>query len=609
MTVNTLFDPSSFLKQLTSSPGIYQMLDKAGEIIYVGKAKNLKKRVSSYFLKKHEHSKTTHMVSKIYDINIVVTQTEVEALLLESNLIKKYKPRYNILLRDDKSYPYIRLEKHHDYPHLSIYRGIPNSKFSLFGPFPNATAVKETLEFLNKLFKLRSCSNSFFKHRSRPCLQYQIKRCTAPCVGYITKDLYSDNLAMATAFLNGHSDQLLRDIESRMSKASEQLDFEKAVIYRDQLQSLRAIQVRQRVSNKGGDADVLAVMFRENISCVVLLKIRNGQVIGSYKFFPKLSKLDRDSDKQTILEAFISQYYLHNPAVVPKEIIANSDISTLLLETLCQIAQQKCIFLYAPRGLKSKWLDLAMENAEHALNTKLLSKNNVRARYLALAELLLLDSVPKHMECFDISHTGGELTVASCVVFDGNGPKKSAYRKFNINGITGGDDYAAMEQVLTRRYKRLINESQAMPDLLVIDGGRGQVNIAQKVMEKLNLEKLKIIGVAKGEGRKPGLETIIVAFDGREVTLDADDPALHLIQHIRDESHRFAITSHRKKREAKTMTSVLEDIEGIGAKRRQALLKRFGGLQNLKTASVDEIMQVPGINKALALMIHQYFKQ
>lgn len=603
---DSIFVPKLFLKQLTTSSGVYQMFDEQGNIIYVGKANNLKNRVSSYFLKKSELSKTTHMVSKIHDIKVIITDNEVEALLLECNLIKQHKPRYNILLRDDKSYPYILLDKSHDFPTLSIYRGIPNGKLHLFGPFPNVGAVKETLEFLNQLFKLRTCHNANFSHRSRPCLEYQIKRCLAPCVSYISKAAYANNLDSAIDFLKGNSHTLLKRLEVAMGLASEALAFEKAVLLRDQIQSLRAIQSTQRISNKGGDADVLSVLYREKISCVVLLRVKAGLVVGSYHYFPKLPKLNEVSTND-ILEAFVSQSYFHNGFSVPAEMISNAAISSSLEKALLMTRGKKFVFSQSPRGLKAKWLALAQQNSENELENHLLSKHNMKARYQALADVLHLDSPPKHMECFDISHTFGELTVASCVVFDSHGPKKSDYRTFNIEGITGGDDYAAMSQVLSRRYKRLIKENKPLPDLLIVDGGKGQVSVAKKVMSELKLTAIKMIGVAKGVSRKPGLETIIVAFDGRELTIESDNQALHLIQHIRDESHRFAITHHRKKRDTKKNTSSLESIKGVGQKRSQALLQRFGGMQNLKVATLNEIKKVPGINQALAENIYEYF--
>ncbi len=601
------FNPQPFLKILSTASGVYQMLDESGEIIYIGKAKNLQKRVSSYFLKKSEHSKTTHMVSKIFDIKVIVTETEVEALLLECNLIKKYKPRYNILLRDDKSYPYILVDMRHDFPRLKFYRGGNKVKGKLFGPFPNVAGVKETLEFLQKTFKLRSCRDVFLKNRSRPCLQYQIKLCKAPCVGYISKDNYQKDLNMALDFLKGNSDDLICRLEESMTSASKNFEFEAAAVYRDQIQNLRLVQTSQTISNQGGNADVIAGVIRENNCVVVLMMVRHGQVVGSHAFYPKLPKQDLEINLESILEAFISQYYLNQTTSLPTEILANTNIPTVLIDAISLKAKKKCLLVNANRGLKSKWLKMALQNAELSLNNHLSSKAIFKARYQSLKEILKLESVPKTMECFDISHTGGEMTVASCVVFDSNGPKKSAYRKFNIEGITGGDDYAAMEQAITRRYTRLLKEDKPLPELLIIDGGKGQVNIAKKVMAKLKLDHLKIIGVAKGVSRKPGLETIIVAYDGRELNIESDNPALHLIQYIRDESHRFAIINHRYKRETKKVTSILEDIDGVGSKRRQALLKRFGGIQNLKTATIDEIIKVPGINLALAEKIYQYF--
>jgi excinuclease ABC subunit C len=547
------------------------------------------------------------MVSQISDIKVIITQTEVEALLLECNLIKKHKPRYNILLRDDKSYPYIRLNKAHKFPRLSLYRGSSTIKDKLFGPFPNVAAVKDTLEFLHKTFKLRSCQDSNFKHRSRPCLQYQIKRCDAPCVGYQTQEEYLHVLNMAVDFLKGKSDGLLRQLEIDMSNASEACAFEKAAVIRDQVQALRTIQTTQSISNQAGDADVLAISEIQNIYCVVLLMIRHGQVVGSHSFFPKLPTKASTLSFEKVIEAFIGQYYFQGQVALPNTLISNVALSNTILETFEHLSKKKCKLYYDPKGLKGKWLALAFKNSENALADRMSSEATTHKRYQLLQELLKLDKPIKSMECFDISHTQGEYTIGSCVVFNDKGPKLSAYRKFNITGITGGDDYAAMRQVLTRRYARLVKEEKALPDLVFIDGGKGQVNIAKEVMLSLDLLHVKLVGVAKGVSRKPGLETIIVEFDGRSLRIDGDSPALHLIQHIRDEAHRFAITSHRKKREKKKVSSVLEDIDGIGAKRRQALIKRFGGMQHLKQATLEEIKKVPGIHQMLAEKIYTHF--
>lgn len=601
------FDPKVYLKQLSTSPGVYQMMNSDGKIIYVGKANNLKQRVSSYFLKKSEHSKTTHMVSQIADINVIVTSSEVEALLLECNLIKKYKPRYNILLRDDKTYPFIRLHQSHSFPRLSFYRGTSSVKDKLFGPFPNALAVKDTLEFLHKTFRLRSCRDHYFEHRSRPCLQYQIKRCNAPCVGYQSQADYQHVLTMALDFLKGKSDALIRQLEAEMSNASDDYEFEKAAQLRDQIQALRIIQTNQSITNQAGDADVLAVAQAQNVTCVVLLMVKHGQVVGSHSFFPKLPVKGSDLTEEAILEAFIGQYYFSQQTSLPSLIISNIPVSKAVLNTVEHLSQKKCNAILSPKGLKGQWLSLAYKNAQNALSDHLKAETTIANRYQLLQALLGLELPITSMECFDISHTQGELTVGSCVVFDDKGPNTSAYRQFNITGITPGDDYAAMHQVLSRRYGRLLKEQKQFPDLIFIDGGKGQVNVAKSVMESLALPDVRLIGVAKGVSRKPGLETIIVEFDGRQLHIDSDNPALHLIQHIRDEAHRFAITSHRNKREKKRVTSTLEEIEGIGAKRRQALLKRFGGLQYLKQATLEEIKKVPGIHQALAEKIYTHF--
>ena len=599
-------DFHAFLKQLSESPGVYQMINHLGETIYIGKAKNLKKRVSSYFKKKLEHSKTAHMVSQIYDIQVMITESETEALLLESNLIKKFQPKYNILLRDDKSYPYILVDLSHPFPRLKFYRGSNSIKEKLFGPFPNVTAVKESLDFLQKLFKLRSCRQSYFKNRTRPCLQYQIKRCSAPCVGKISQDDYSNDLHMAMEFLKGQSDKLIRYLEKKMTHASNEQHYELAAQVRDQIQQLRSIQTSQTISNKGGDADVIAIYLSPPYSVVLLLMIRKGQVIGSHAFYPKVTKAIEQLSESNILEAFLGQFYLDATRQYPKEIISNAIVSNILASTISIQAGRKINIFDKPKGIRQKWVKLALQNAVLSLDQKLSSQANINKRYQALKDILGLEDSLNRLECFDISHTSGEQTVASCVVFDEQGPQKSAYRKFNIEGITGGDDYAAMRQALIRRYTRLIKENRPLPDLLIIDGGKGQVNVAIEVMTQLNVEQ-KIIGVAKGVSRKAGLETIIVAFNNQELHIDADNPALHLIQHIRDEAHRFAIITHRHKRDGKKISSTLEDIEGVGSKRRQALLKRFGGIQSLKEATIEEISKVPGISKSLAKKVYNFF--
>lgn len=602
------FDFKSYLKHLSEAPGVYQMFDKHGRIIYVGKAKNLKKRVSSYFLKKTASSKTSHMVSHIHDIKVIVTETETEALLLECNLIKKHAPKYNILLRDDKSYPYVLLSGHPTFPRLSFYRGSRTVQGKLFGPYPNVYAVKETLELLQKLFKLRSCRDTYFNNRTRPCLQYQIKRCKAPCVNLVSKEEYQQDLAMAIDFLNGKSDVIIRELEQKMMAASEGLAFEKAAYYRNQIQHLRAIQQSQMISTAGGDADVLGIARQGQVACVALVMVRQGQVLGSHAFFPKLPA-DPSLEENDILQAFITQYYLQVASAVPEQLIVPVPVEEALEQALQQVAIKKCRIISNPKGVKQKWLQLANQNALLSLNSELATKASVHKRYLALQQALALAHVPQRMECFDISHHRGEATVASCVVFGAEGPLKNEYRKFNIEGITPGDDYAAMSQALTRRYQRLQKEEKPLPDLLFIDGGKGQVNVAKRVMENLQLDQVAIVGVAKGVSRKPGLETLIVAMEEKEMQLDSDSPALHLIQHIRDEAHRFAVLSHRQKRSKQQMSSVLEDIEGVGAKRRQALLKRFGGLQNLKHATVEELIKVPGVSAALAKRIYAFFHE
>lgn len=605
MKKNPEFDAKDFCKRLTKSSGVYQMFDADGEVIYIGKANNLKNRVSSYFLKSAQsNSKTQSLVSQIASIEVTVTNSETEALLLECTLINKHLPKYNILLRDDKSYPYIHLSQH-SFPRLDFHRGRKAKKGRYFGPYPSAGAVRETLNLLQKIFKLRSCNDTFFSNRTRPCLQYQIKRCTAPCVAYIDQDEYAQSIKHAVLFLQGRNQEIIEWLEHNMDQASLAQQYELAAVYRDQIKSLRKVQEQQIVTSDKGDIDIIAAEQQQQYFCVQVMSIRHGRLIGSKPYFPKTPA---DSDISTVLSAFVSQYYSNSIRMsqIPKTIIISHELDDLaLIKTFLSEqrgSQVEC--LHRVRGLRAKWLSMTKQNAEVALSGHLSSKASVYRRFESLQKLLKLESMPQRIECFDISHTGGDQTVASCVVFDNEGPMKSNYRRFNITGITKADDYAAMHQALTRRYTKLKQGEGVLPDILLIDGGKGQLSQAEAVLEELQVSGVLVVAVAKGEGRKPGLETLILAHSRQHLQCPADSPALHLIQQIRDEAHRFAITGHRQRRAKQKRESPLEHIEGVGAKRRQALLKRFGGWQELKRASVDEIAKVPGISLTLAQKIH-----
>ncbi len=605
-----------FLTKLPSEPGIYRMLDEAGEVLYVGKAANLKKRVSSYFTKQNTGLKTRSLVGQINSIQISVTRSETEALLLESNLIKTLRPKYNILLRDDKSYPYIHLSNHSQFPRIESYRSKKkpvNGNF--FGPYPSMGAVKETITTIQKVFKLRNCRDNYFNARSRPCLQYQIKRCTAPCVAYISPEVYKQSVEDAMRFLQGKCQLILDELSQRMDKAVAQLNFEEAAIVRDQIKNLRLIQEQQSVVQLRGDADVIAIEARPGFACIQCATIREGQVLSSTCYFPAIPSHSFDDESemdelwQETFSAFISFYYLDNLERIPELIITNHAVADkqTLEQALSQQRGKLCKIQINPRGIKSRWLDFAENNLRISIAEYVTQHSTIRSRYQALEEVLSLSKKIERMECFDISHTQGEATIASCVVFDDEGPRPSEYRRFNIAGITPGDDYAAMKQVLTRRFKRLLIEAQSLPDILIIDGGKGHVNVAQTVLNELNVSGVLLLGIAKGPSRKAGWERFILANEAYEFTLPEDSKASHLLQHIRDEAHRFAITAHRKKRQKMRTHSILEEIEGVGAKRRQALLQRFGGLRDLAKASLEELSKVPGINASLAERIYHYF--
>ncbi|ALB70186.1 excinuclease ABC subunit UvrC [Cronobacter muytjensii] len=609
--MSEVFDSKSFLKTVTSQPGVYRMYDASGTVIYVGKAKDLKKRLSSYFRSNLASRKTEALVAQIQNIDVTVTHTETEALLLEHNYIKLYQPRYNVLLRDDKSYPYIFLSGD-THPRLAIHRGAKHAKGEYFGPFPNGYAVRETLALLQKIFPIRQCENSVYRNRSRPCLQYQIGRCLGPCVeGLVSEEDYAQQVEYVRLFLAGKDDQVINQLVARMEQASLNLAFEEAARLRDQIQAVRRVTEKQFVSNNGDDLDVIGVAFESGMACLHVLFIRQGKVLGSRSYYPKVPS---GTELAEVVETFVGQFYLQGSQMrtLPGEILLDFHLTTpeLLTETLSEIAGRRVNVQTRPRGDRARYLKLARTNAATALTTRLSQQSTISQRLTALAQALHLPEV-KRMECFDISHTMGEQTVASCVVFDANGPLRSEYRRYNITGITPGDDYAAMNQVLRRRYGKAIEESK-VPDLILIDGGKGQLGQAKAVFAELDVTWDKhhplLLGVAKGSDRKAGLETLFLEPEGEGFALPPDSPALHVIQHIRDESHNHAITGHRKKRAKVKNTSTLETIEGIGPKRRQMLLKYMGGLQPLLNASVEEIAKVPGISQALAEKIYYSLK-
>ena len=594
-------DFKTFLSNLSQHPGVYQMLGDEGEVLYVGKAKNLKKRVSSYFSGHSKDRKTMVLVKHIKDIDITVTSNENEAVLLECNLIKKHRPRYNVLLRDDKSYPYIVITTDQDFPRIDFYRG-PRKKDALyFGPYPSAFAARETINLLQKLFRLRTCNDTYFESRNRPCLMYQIGRCAGPCVSLISKNEYGESVRLATLFLQGKNNEVIKALQDRMEVASQKLDFESAAHYRDQITRLRKIQERQYIDVGDGDADIIGFALQAGIICIQLLSIRGGQVLGSRSYFPTVPHC---LETEEVLDAFLTQHYLSHPShidSIPKQILLDNLLpeKKLIENVLTEQAGHKVELLQPARGEKRKWLEMATTSAQQSLAAHLYSKTNLQERMLALQAVLELDKAPRRIECFDISHSSGEATVASCVVFNESGPVKSDYRRFNITGITAGDDPAAMRQVLMRRFKRLLKDEAVMPDVILIDGGSVQLGMADKVVTELQIENVSLVGVSKGPGRKAGFETLHM-LDRVPMHLPADSPALHFIQQIRDEAHRFAITGHRQRRDKARRQSTLELIPGIGAKRRRELLRYFGGIQGIAHASLDELTKVPGISRSLA---------
>lgn len=591
------------IKRLPNLPGVYKMLGKNGDIIYVGKAKSLKSRVNSYFAKTIDHPKTRALVQRIDNIETIITRSETEALLLEQNLIKLHRPPYNVLLRDDKSYLYVFISADKPYPRLAYGRGKgQHQKGRFFGPFPSAHAAKQTLLMMQKMFMVRQCTNAFFAQRQRPCLEYQIKRCKAPCVGLVSPEEYADDVNNTIRFLKGEGTDLQVKLVGKMEQAAEDMNFEQAALYRDQLSMLREVQAKQAVYTVKGEADIIAIASQAGITCVHVMNVRNGQVLGGNNYFPDV---DSENDIADNLSEFVSSFYFQVSDDLPEELIISHELpdQTAMTEALTETFGKKVTIKTKVREQRSEWLTLAQMNANNALQTKLGDYLEVKSRFNALNAVLkeaLQGKSLDRIECFDISHTMGEATIASCVVADQGGLRKRDYRQYAIHGITGGDDYAAMKQVLNRRYSK-----QPLPDLLLIDGGKGQLNMAKDVLSELGiLTQTLLVGVAKGEGRKAGLE-VLHFIDREPLDLPADSKALHLIMHIRDEAHRFAITAHRKKRDKRRSSSVLEAIPGLGEKRRRELLNHFGGLQQLLGASQDEIGQVNGIGKVMANTIYK----
>jgi excinuclease ABC subunit C len=602
------FDAEAFLKTLTGRPGVYRMLDAEGAVLYVGKARNLKKRVASYFRQSQPHPKTRALMAQVQGVEVTVTHTENEALLLESNLIKALKPRYNILLRDDKSYPSIFLSQSDAFPRLSYHRGTKRVRGRYFGPYPGAGAVRESLGLLQKLFRVRQCEDNFYRNRSRPCLQYQIKRCTAPCVGLISERAYAEDVRHTVMFLEGKSSAVIDELVAKMETASANLVFEEAAQYRDLIASLRRVQETQHVSGEAGDLDVIAAVGEGGQVCVQVFFVRGGRNLGNKTFFPRHTE---EAEPDEVLAAFIAQFYLsgHGGRALPAEILASHvpENITLLQTVLTEEAGRRVQISHRLRGERARWLEMAQANAQTALRAQLAGKANLLRRFEALQDALGLDELPQRLECFDISHTLGEATVASCVVLDTSGPVKADYRRFNIKDIIPGDDYGAMRQALRRRYIRLKKGEGRLPDILLIDGGKGQLAVAETVLEVLQVDGVILLGVAKGPDRKPGQEVLFLSGQETPRILASDSSALHLIQQIRDEAHRFAITGHRQRRARTRNTSVLEGITGLGPKRRQTLLKQFGGLQEVARAGVEDLAGIPGISKPLAQRVYDAF--
>lgn len=594
------FDPAALLAQIPSRPGVYRMIDADGEVLYVGKAKDLNKRVSSYFARALNR-RLQVMVAQIRDIQTTLTETEGEALLLESNLIKSLKPRFNVVLRDDKSYPFIYLTTSDKYPRLTFYRGPRRPGGKLFGPYPSAWAVRQTLQLMQKIFPVRQCEDTVFSNRSRPCLQYQIKRCSGPCVGLINPQDYRHEVDNSIKFLEGRAEEVIDSLAGRMERAADELEYERAAVLRDQIATLQRIQQQQSVTRSGGDLDMVVCAQEAGVACVQVFFVRAGRNLGDKTFFPKTPD---ETSPPALLSAFLGQFYADKQ--IPPEVIVDREPeqADLLQSAFSERAGRKIALKWRVRGERARWLELAGKNVAAALASRLGSRAGYSKRLDGLRNALGLDQPPARMECFDISHTQGERTVASCVVFGDEGPLKSDYRRFNIDGITPGDDYAAMSQALTRRYTRVLEGEVPMPDLLFIDGGRGQLSSVAQALAELGVSGPTLVGVAKGPDRKAGAEQLWLLEREAAVILAADSPAMHLVQQIRDEAHRFAITGHRQRRAKARTTSTLETIPGVGPERRRKLLRQFGGLAGLARAGVEDIAKVEGIGRGLAQQIY-----
>ena len=596
---------NELVKNLPAAPGVYRMLDESGAVLYVGKARDLRKRVASYFRRGRLSTRIASMMQSVHSVDVTVTHTEGEALLLENNLIKSLRPRYNVLLRDDKSYPYISLSAH-EFPRLGFHRGARNKDYRYFGPYPSASAVRDSLGMLQKVFQIRQCEDNFFNNRARPCLQYQIKRCSAPCVGLIDAEVYAADVRHAVMFLEGRSQMLVNDMVAKMDEAAGELDYETATLYRDRIASLRRIQEKQYITRETGDADVIAVATKQDAACIQVNFIRGGLNLGDKAFYLSVADASKPAE---ILAAFLPQYYLGK--VIPPVIYLSCSIPdrSLLESVFSDEAKRKITISTTDRGVVKGWMKMTDTNARQALRRFLASQANLKQRFEALQETLGLEALPERIECFDISHTLGESTVASCVVFDVNGAVKTDYRRFNIDGVQAGDDYAAMEQALSRRYRRVKEGGGKVPDVLLIDGGKGQLRKAETVLEELQLEGVRLIAVAKGPERKAGSEQLFTPGRNLPLPLSSHSPAFHLIQQVRDEAHRFAITAHRQRRGKKRTTSVLEQIPGVGSKRRQTLLKQLGGLREVARAGVEDLSRIPGISASLAQRIYDTFHE
>ncbi|HEX5477253.1 MAG TPA: excinuclease ABC subunit UvrC [Burkholderiales bacterium] len=589
------FDPKAFVAGLPSLPGVYRMLGAQGEVLYVGKARELRKRVSSYFHKQAQAPRIQMMLGQVASIEVTATRSEAEALLLENNLIKSLAPRYNILFRDDKSYPYLAITGH-AFPRLGFHRGAKERQHRYFGPFPHAYAVRESIQLLQRVFRLRTCEDSVFENRSRPCLLHQIGRCTAPCTGKISAAQYAEDVRNATLFLEGREDDVIGNLNEKMNAASQAQRYEEAAAFRDQVRALSRVQARQYVeSNRGVDADVVACALDSGIACVNLVMIRGGRHVGDRSFFPANAE---GAGAAEVVAAFLGQHYLEQPA--PRLVVVDEDV---------EISLENAELIRPSHGERRVWVDMAQKNALLAIAQRVRDRATQETRLQALREALGLPEGAQRIECFDISHTLGEATVASCVVYDRQQMQKSEYRRFNIRGIAPGDDYAAMRQVLSRRYERVTAQAGRMPDLVLIDGGRGQVGAARSALADLGLHQVCVAGVAKGPERKPGLEELVLESEARILQLPPTHPGLHLIQAVRDEAHRFAIAGHRARRGKARTTSALNEITGIGDKRRQALIEHFGGLRGVQSAAVDEIAQVEGISRPLAERIYRHLHE